>query len=317
MLLGQRQAHTKGRAFTCTLAESLDGAVVRFRKVSHNRQPDAQAGMTFTGPGFLLAEAIEQARQKLRTDALTRVGDFNLVEPTVDFGDDIDPAILRRELDGVAQQIPYDLLQARLIGHHACRAVADVGADLQVLGLRLTLHDVHRGQNGSGRIDHLQFKPHLAESNAGKIQQVRNQMRLHARIALDRFQPLRDDRRGPRRAAKHLYPAQNRIQWIAQFVRERRQEFVLELVAALGLGACRTLAREQALAFDLCAPPLGDVGGNGDARAGGRLCGDAPFDIGDRAVGAQYQQRARPTARPPSGARLSSANATSCAGAIS
>ena len=48
-----------------------------------------------------------------------------------------------------------------------------------------------------------------------------------------------------------LGPTEYRVQRIAQFVRQHRQELLLEPVAALGLGARGTLTGQQPLALAL------------------------------------------------------------------
>ena len=84
-------------------------------------------------------------------------------------------------------------------------------------------------------------------------------------------------------------PAEHRVQRIAQLVRERRQELVLDLVAAFGLGARGAFAGQQLFA-------LGDIGGDGDARAVAVFGHDAPLDFGDAAVGPQDRHGAFPAA---------------------
>ena len=76
---------------------------------------------------------------------------------------------------------------------------------------------------------------------------------------------------------------------VSQLVRQRRQEFVLDLVAAFGLGARGALTGQQLFAF-------GDIGGDGDARSVTVFGHDAPLDFGDAAVGPQDRHGAFPPA---------------------
>ena len=109
-----------------------------------------------------------------------------------------------------------------------------------------------RGVDHFGEIDRLHVQPHFAGDDPAHVEQVFDQLRLHARVALDHLQALRQILRARLAgavAAEDLRPAEDRVQRRAQLVRERGEEFVLHPARALGLRARGAFAREQRFAF--------------------------------------------------------------------
>src|SRR6476660_2047511 len=84
-----------------------------------DRQPETEAECCASGRRVLLTEAFEHVRQETRGNALAVVddGDLNLAVHAADT--DLYPALGRRELDRVVNQIPQHLLQAARIAEHA------------------------------------------------------------------------------------------------------------------------------------------------------------------------------------------------------
>ena len=72
------------------------------------------------------------------------------------------------------------------------------------------------------------------------------------------------------RRLSELRPPDDRVERRPQLVRQRGQEFVLQAVGALGLGARGPLAAEQPLALGLDRRALGDVGAQRQAHVGHR-----------------------------------------------
>ena len=97
-----------------------------------------------------------------------------------------------------------------------------------------------------GELDPLHVEPDLAGDDPVHVEQVLDQLRLRARVALDRLEA-----RGAvsassaSRAQQDLGPAEDRVERRAQLVRERREELVLHQADALDLGARRALGLEQ------------------------------------------------------------------------
>ena len=99
---------------------------------------------------------------------------------------------------------------------------------------------------GAGRLD---VEAHLAGGDAAHVEQVFDELRLHARVALDRLEPLLQIRSSLRAAPQDLRPAEDRVERRPQLVRQRGEELVLHLAHALGCGARGALALEQLLAL--------------------------------------------------------------------
>ncbi len=76
----------------------------------------------------------------------------------------------------------------------------------------------------------MEVEPKLARHDSAQVQQIVNELDLRACVAVDDFDGplLLVGSLGRVTSEQHLSPAQNRAQWRAQFVRKRRQEFVLE-----------------------------------------------------------------------------------------
>src|ERR1700722_10637128 len=125
---------------------------------------------------------------------------------------------------------------------------------------------------------------HLAERDPGVVEQVRDHARLDPGVAFDRLQSLNDGLRQITLAAENRRPTEDRIQRIAQFVRQSGQEFLLEPIAALRLGTCGPLAREQTLPRRLRLQLMRYVGRDQDAASGDALLRDLPLDLNGRSI---------------------------------
>ena len=81
----------------------------------------------------------------------------------------------------------------------------------------------------------MQVEPELAGHDSAQVQKIVDELNLRARVAVDDFDGplLLVGSLGRRASEQHLRPAQDCAQRRAQFVRERRQEFVLESGCAL------------------------------------------------------------------------------------
>ena len=100
------------------------------------------------------------------------------------------------------------------------------------------------------QVQRLHFEVNLAGDDAAHVQQVVDDLRLRAHVALDGLEPAR---RGPRRSTSPLpqerRPALDRIQRRAQLVRQRREELILHVAQAFGLRARRALGLQELLAL--------------------------------------------------------------------
>ena len=100
-----------------------------------------------------------------------------------------------RELDRVGEQVPEDLLQAvRVAGRRARRAGRARVCSRIALGVGGGPHGVDRRPDDGRQVDPLHVQPHLAGDDAAHVQQVLDDLRLRAGVALDDLAGPRPDR---------------------------------------------------------------------------------------------------------------------------
>ena len=107
-----------------------------------------------------------------------------------------DAAAARRELDRVGEQVPEDLLQPARVAGDRCRAVrVEHRSQADALGARRPGATVStRGVDDAGEVQRLHVQPHLAGDDPAHVEQVLDDLRLRAGVALDRVHALRRGR---------------------------------------------------------------------------------------------------------------------------
>lgn len=135
----------------------LDRAPVRFDQLLDDRQSQPQAAVPPCGRGVGLSKAFEHVGQKVRLDALAGITDAQLHLLAAVRGGNTDPALRRSELDGIGQQVPKHLLQARRIAADG-RAIRAFDRELNFLGLRRRLNRFDRCQYQPLDVDALDFE---------------------------------------------------------------------------------------------------------------------------------------------------------------
>ena len=94
-------------------------------------------------------------------------------------------AARRRELDGVREQVPHDLLQAAGIAGDRSgqpdRGCAPAGCPWR----RRPAHRLDRRLDDRERVERLHVEPELARDDAAHVEQIVDELRLDARVALD------------------------------------------------------------------------------------------------------------------------------------
>ena len=113
----------------------MDRAAVQLDDVADDRQAQAEAAGLARRAGVGLAEPLEHERQELRLNADAGVADDDLDVRVDALEPHLHAAALRRELDGVRQQVPDHLLQA--IGIAGDRADARIEQRLHPHALRV------------------------------------------------------------------------------------------------------------------------------------------------------------------------------------
>ena len=167
----------------------------------------------------------------------------------------------RRELDGVRQQVPGDLLQAVGVadGHRRARLDVELEVDLPRRG--------HGGDGVAGGLQHLHQvdRAHLDVELAGHdprhVEDVLDELVLELRVAVDGLDGPRAGRLVELARAQHVRPSHDGGERRAQLVGQQGQELVLGAADVLRL-------LEELRALLVGPPPLGDVAGKDVEGAG-------------------------------------------------
>ncbi len=162
-----------------------------------------------------------------------------------------DATAVRRELDGVAEQVAHHLLQAPRITVDGTDAGGDVEGELESLGVRRWPGGVDGLLDGCREVDGPQVEEELSRDDARDVEQVVDEPRLATGGPLDRGARPLDPRVLGRRLLEDVRRHQHRAQRRPQLVRERGEKQVLRAIRALGLEPRLLLGLEEPHAFGL------------------------------------------------------------------
>ena len=147
-------------------------------------------------------------------------------------------AVLRRELDRVAEDVLDDLAQPVGVAMHRAGVGIEVGLQGHRLGVGGRAHRLHDAGDQRRKVHGLRAEVEPTEDDATGVEQIADQPGLLVDVALDHLE------RPCRRAgvemtgAEHPDPAERRVQRGAQLVGQHRQKIVLRPI-----GGFRFLAR--------------------------------------------------------------------------
>ena len=133
-----------------------------------------------------LLEAIEDVIQEARRDALTAVGDHELEMRLIATEHDANGSAAQRELGGVGQKIPDDLLEPPGIAGEDALGV-EHHAETQALRLDGGTRRVDGGLDDARKRDGLYLEGKLARYDARDVEEVLDELRLANGVALDRL----------------------------------------------------------------------------------------------------------------------------------
>src|SRR4029453_3197595 len=119
-----------------------DGASVQLDQMANEGEPDTEAALVPSAPALALLEAVEDERQQLAADAGAGVADHDLGVRVDALEGELDPAVSRRELHGVHQKIPDDLLQAIRIAVERSGVRIGEGLEPESLGVGRRSHRI-------------------------------------------------------------------------------------------------------------------------------------------------------------------------------
>ncbi len=162
----QRKADAECGSVSLAFARRMHGAAVHLDDVSDDGEAQSQSGSGPFEPRIRLTKALEHVRQELRPNPHHGVAHYDVDVRVHAFDAHLDAAPLRRELHGIRQQIPHDLLQPVGIARYRADAWIDnyLQADLLRIGRRLHRRDgvVHDDR----QLHRLHIKPNLASHDA-------------------------------------------------------------------------------------------------------------------------------------------------------
>ena len=247
--LRERQRDRHRRALLQAGAVRRHLPVVHAHDALHEREADPEAALRAVRRAVGLREQVEHVRQQLRVDAAAVVAHLRPRLAAVDRDREHDAPARRRVLGRVVEQVDEHLDQPRAVALDRHRRVRQLHRQcvLALLDVRARLfHGRHRDLV---QVEDLVLQFDQAARDARDVQQVVDQLRHVAHLARDDVAGLQAQPLVHFGQAQELGRARDRRQRIAQFVRQHREELVLHLVVALGLGARGALAGQQLFAF--------------------------------------------------------------------
>ena len=130
-------------------------------------------------------------------------------------------------------------------------ATPSLGVDAQrhVPRVGRRLDRVHRRLDSDREVDRQHLEAHRAPDDAGHVEKVLDELRLHARVAVDDVEGLGLSGRVERTQLEHGDPAEDRVERRAQLVRDRGHELVLGAAQRFGRAPGRLFALERGRAL--------------------------------------------------------------------
>ncbi len=203
--------------------------------MTDNRQPQAETAVRSGAGGIGLSEAIKDIGKKIGGDPHPGVGDPDVNVEVGSLHLNGNAPLFRRELDGIRQKIPDDLLKPIGIGQDGDRRIGESERDRNPLGVGRRLNGLDRRLNDRGDLDLPDVEMKLPGDNPGNVEQILDQLRLSRGVSRDRLQPATRCFFIEVSPLQQLRPSQNGIQRGAKLVGDDREEFILGPICILRL----------------------------------------------------------------------------------
>src|SRR5262245_29662444 len=231
-------------------ALGLDRSAMQLDQVFDERQSEAESAVPSGARRVGLSETVKDIRQEIRADAFARVahGDANVRVYALQ--ERFDAASLRGELDRVGEQVPDHLLQARRVAGNLANFAGEISLARASSGVRRRVYGLNRLLNYRDQVHWPDLQPELAADDAGRVEQVINQLRLRLPTALDDVRRMFNFRGVQPAVTQQGRVSENRVQRRAQFMRHEREEFILHPVCLLGLAPRLLLSFVKAPGLD-------------------------------------------------------------------
>ena len=154
-------------------------------QVFDERQTKAEATVPSGARCVGLSEAVKDIGQEIRADSFACIAysDANVWIHTLQARFDL--ASLRRELDRVGKQVPDHLLQAGGVASDLAYFGGEISLERDPFGVRRQVDRLNRLLNYRDQVHWPDFEPELAADDAGRVEQVINQLRLRPSAAFD------------------------------------------------------------------------------------------------------------------------------------
>src|SRR5438067_753978 len=259
ILRRHREPHREGGALALARTRGRHRAAVPLDQVAHDRQPEPQPPVRARARAVGLPEALEDVRQEVGRNPDARVTHADHGVMRVAREPDGDAPAARRELDGVGDEVPDDLLQPVAIAAHGTDAVVELALEGDLLRVGRRTDRVDGALDGRRQVDGRQLETQLAGDDARDLEEVLDEASLELRVALDHLERAGPGFRLEPAGAQEARPDEDGAERRPQLVRERGEELVLRAVRELRLGTRRLLAGEQLCPLPHHPPPLPDV----------------------------------------------------------
>ena len=217
---------------------------MQLAQVTHDRQSQAETFVLSGNRAVSLSKVVEDMRQKLRTDALTIVGDDDFKLRTRASHLNFNVSVNGRELYGIREQVPNDLLQTVGVSQNRFRLAFEYGCQLDLLRIRRGPYGIDRRFDNLGQLDGTSVQPNFPADDARNFENDIDELRLGPGIAIDNLDRVNNSILVEASAAQHVGPSHDRVQRRAQFMRNGSHKLVLDPIGGLGFGA-RGLFTEQ------------------------------------------------------------------------
>src|SRR5262249_52860002 len=149
----------------------VHAAAVQRDEMPDQRQADPQAALSARASALALAQPVEDERQDLGADASAGIADDDLDVRPDPLQLDLDPSIIRGELDRVLQQVPDDLLQTPGVAAHQEARHFQNWLQANALRLGRVTDRLQRVLDETVQIDGPHGEPHLAADDLGDVEQ--------------------------------------------------------------------------------------------------------------------------------------------------
>jgi len=199
--------------------------------------------------GIRLPETLKHERQEIRANTDACVLDHNLNVRIYPLQDDLDASARGCELDRVGQEVPQNLLQTARITSNQPNARIQQCVDAQFPGIRGSTHCLDGIVNDFVQADELHFEMNLPGDDPAHIEQITDDLRLGAHVALDSLEPARTIIGRDFALPQQSSPPLDGIQRGAQLVRECCQKLIFHMAETFSLRARVALRLQELLAL--------------------------------------------------------------------